>query len=1029
MSFTTPIFIPLTSGLDLSKDSALGEHDLTLAENVDFAVAGQVRGRPGRAASQQFIVRDPSGTSTYFAAQSLAASGFRANGLMRLKDGTDERPMLGTDGRLFVLEGTEWKDRGAFASMRADQPHLFTPQPSTGLVRVVTGPDFGHYTAVAGNEATVSLLNPTTLGYERRASTSIASGYEAGTMARCGTVTATVYRLSTNALRIALRSNGATTISDVLIASDAKATVGDGDAPCICCDFDQTAFFVVYQTTTADTYKVMRVTTSGVVSATYTDTIVGLHGHWVSNSSVAGNFVAVAITHPDGLTTRTLNATAMTNNTTGSTHGTVACAAKECVIGVESTTRVWWAYRQSLATVAGLRVGYANPGTAATAVLAKTYSSVASDGSALGVRYYTPMHQPLLFGGRVYLSIAEYTESVADPSVGTWFTLDLSNLKVGTAVGCFDQPTLVARGRTDGYAGKLTSKQPESAVLRSDSTGWTFVSIDWTTYATSQSGSVAGQASQTVLNRIALTGPRCVVAGEATLFSGGVPRSLAGDQCFEAGFPSLRPSLQLNPTNVGGLLAAGSYSIYVCWMYVDGGGQVHRSAVTGLEQAVTGGASFIDVYVQTPYFTERPAGEVRLEVYSTNTTPASGDPAFLQAVVVPSTTAGSTRYQFGLSSSVVLSTQGLYTLDGAFSHVTPAADGGIAALGRRIWVADRNTVYASLLLNPREGVAWNDEGSLSVALPAGAGRIMALEGMDDKLVVFCERGVWAIQDGGPNNVGVGSDISFPVKLTELGCAGPRSTCVTDRGVLFCSPLDSADPQRGGPWLLDRSLSLTDRKFLGTPALTYFTGNGSWAPEAAFSPERQQAYITVPSADTEGNAGVVVIDFRQSKWSTWSVYEALAGEMRFIDVIGGCLWDVCTEPAGFTAAPGAGSVGDNVYLRVRTTHLFSDGRNGLGWARVRGVSVLGSEGGSGYNMTIYATQDQTFSTNSLSITVPTPAADTTWPTTRTAPEWRLPRQKCASIQIMLQTAVHTARWAAIRLEVQPLPSRAPARNRS
>lgn len=1061
MSFTTPIYIPLIEGLDLSKDALLDGKDLQIAENIDWSVQGQARGRPSRAAAKQFSVRDPAGTPAapaYLADSPFASTGFIANGLMRLRDGNGEHAMLGTDGRLFVYDSSDvWKDRGAFACFKVDQPHVYFTQPPTLVRTKVMGPDFGAFSAASGNEKTMSLLNPTTSAFQSRTTTS-ATPEVVGTMARCGTTTATLYRaLGTNNLRIVLRANGASSLTDVQIATDAVGSGFVGNAPVICCDADQTVFFVVYQTTTANQYKVLRVNTSGTVLATYTGTLAGIWGHWVSNTTVAGNTVVVALTNADGLTLKSLNATTMADLAKDSTHGTVGCAAKEVVVGVESTTKAWWAYRQDTATVAGLRVGFSNPGTAASATLAKTYMSTDSVGGNLGVGIYTPLHQPVLFNGRMYLTLASANFA---SDVATWFTLDLSNLSAGGA-GVFENPTLVARSRPDALALRgVNNFQPEGAVLASDGTGWTFASIEWVTYRTLFTGTTLGQQAVTVLNKISRSGPRCVLAGDATLFSGSVPRSLAGDQCYEAGFPSVRPIFQINPSAPasGGSLN-GSYTLYVCWTYVDGAGQIHRSAASALTQATAGAGTYYDVYVQTPYFSERPAGEVKLEIYSTAANPAPGDPATLQATVNPDFTFGATKYQL---LSVTPGGEELYQLKGEFAHVTPAGDGGIAAMGRRVWVADRGTVYASLLLNPHQGVAWNDEGSLSVNLPAGAGRILALDAMDDKLLVFCERGVWLVQDGGPDNVGAGPDIQFPVRISDLGCAGPRSTCPTDRGVVFCSPLDGTDPQRGGPWLLDRSLSLTDRKYLGSPAVAYFLNNssGSWVPEVAFSPERQQLYVSVPVAGlpaanlygdgggtiggTVGSVGgltpgvlgpdmpgVVVIDFRAGKWSTW-VHQINTGIFWTMDVIRGVLWTKGTEVAPYSGTPGTDADDGAYTMALATGHLFSDGRNGLGWARCRAISVLGSDESGAHDLAIRAIQDQTRVLTSGTISLPAVATSTsasTWPVARQSPEWRLPSQKCSTLKVHLTATPATARWSAIRLDVQPLPSRAPTSQRS
>src|SRR5687767_11636395 len=168
MSFTTPIFVPLVKGLDLSVESMLGGGELVVASNIDFAVQGQVRGRPSRAAARQFQVRDPASpdtSPTYLASAAFNSTGFSPAGLLRVRDATGERAFLGTQGRLFGLEGTEWKDRGAFGCLRVDRMASFTAQDDSGtLKRALKGPDFGSHVGV---DDKISLLNKDTLGFER----------------------------------------------------------------------------------------------------------------------------------------------------------------------------------------------------------------------------------------------------------------------------------------------------------------------------------------------------------------------------------------------------------------------------------------------------------------------------------------------------------------------------------------------------------------------------------------------------------------------------------------------------------------------------------------------------------------------------------------------------------------------------------------------------------------------------------------------------------------------------------------------
>src|SRR5207342_2008405 len=94
-----------------------------------------------------------------------------------------------------------------------------------------------------------------------------------------------------------------------------------------------------------------------------------------------------------------------------------------------------------------------------------------------------------------------------------------------------------------------------------------------------------------------------------------------------------------------------------------------------------------------------------------------------------------------------------------------------------------------------------------------------------------------------------------------------------------------DAARGGLWVLDRQLTITERQFIGKPALGKFLGNGSWVPEVAYSPERQQAYVSVPLASAT-ETGVVVVDTRNGCLSTWT---HPGSDLVSMTTSGGILW--------------------------------------------------------------------------------------------------------------------------------------------
>jgi hypothetical protein len=262
-----------------------------------------------------------------------------------------------------------------------------------------------------------------------------------------------------------------------------------------------------------------------------------------------------------------------------------------------------------------------------------------------------------------------------------------------------------------------------------------------------------------------------------------------------------------------------------------------------------------------------------------------------------------------------------------------------------------------------------------------------------------------------------------------------------------------------------------------------------------------------------------------------MYTSEVGDLASITTVGGYLWSLNTAPGVYSNSPGTDETAGDVTMSLKTSHLAADGKDGLGWSRVRAVSVLPAEGAEDHDLVISALLDQrdpyhsdTFelitavegyrpsflitgtqgtvtmggqvyleaddvitltivdgAINTLLVDTPTQitvqldqgvatwanfftvlltsdnlgvtgstvtAGDVVandyfkshlhtdnvvvvtwppprWPATRPAPEWRLPRQKCSTIRVGLSATPATARWAAIRLDVAPLPRRAPA----
>lgn len=1041
MAFTTPLLLPLVKGLDQSKAPQMGPPDLSVALNVDFTVDGEVRGRPSRATASQFVLRDPTASvvtaPAYLAAQDFDDTGLTPSGLVRVRDVGGERAGLGTQGRFFEHVGSQWLDRGHFACIRADRVHLFddnisSPTDSRGAVV----PTFGHQRTTTVGSTPIWTLLTADGGYEKEQLGGSATHGYAGNGARCGSVHAIVSRGSASNLYIHLRS-GTGAVTSALLATDAVATSDDGDAPIICCDHDETRFFVAYLVTGGTDVKILQVSTAGVVTGSATSVIPGVNGLWLSNTPVAGNRVVLACTDTSGLRLYQFNASTMALVTTSDQYATSAGVdGFEVVVGCQDSTKIWWCYRSADAGDGELVLGTNTIGSTTMTALRRFYGGTAGLNSSLT---WAICHQPLLVDGRMYITLAA---AVGGQTTATWVSLDLTNFYSSVAgTGPFNNPTLVAQGPAQT---SYPHRQPAAAVTLLNDAGWGFATMDWTSFALTEAGlftapDTVGSLARMVWNKLTFSGVKAAHAGVGTYLSGSVPHFVAGGECTEVGFPFIAgvPGLDCaDDGSVGG--TERSFSVQACWRWTDAAGNVHRSGVSSIATQSLGGTFGQDLLaiVTNPWLCEK-AQDVYIELYMTDANPTEDAAHFLQTSVPCDFTAAATSIQLAHADFVAGGAEPIYSDGNVLPNRPVRADGGVVSVGRRLWAASDHVVYASKYITFGEGIGFNDYGTHQVYVPTAAGRIVALEAIDDKVIVFCERGVYAIQDGGPDKTGVGADFMPPLRLSDLAIAGPRSSCSTDIGVVFCTPLDETDASRGGPWVLDRQLTFTERQYMGRAASSFFLGVNDWKPEVAYSSERQQVYIAVNDG-TANNGGAVVLDLRVGKWAVWELTAlTTAGALRGIGVSNGLLWAMNTTPSVYSGTPADGDEGSYPMV-IKTSHLAADGTSPLGWGRVRGIQVLHASGDlpdtpdEAYTLDIDVVQDGTRESGSGPLTIDEPALDTAptlWPSSRQSPEWRLPYQKCATIQVQLTAQPATARWTAIQLNVTPLRGPSPARNRS
>lgn len=1064
MDWTTK-YLPFTRGLDLAKEALLNSEGFVVAENVDWDHDGAICGRPSRSAPMQFRVSNMAGSDdtsanqqpVYGAAQTFASTGFSPLGLCRVRNRSGEHVALACAGRIFSAgpSGTEWVDRGRFNSARVDRLYDYLPnQPGSTITRYGVAPDFGpgpDLSLGSSSAEALQLLNadfspgprvfdnpggafPGTNPYARP------PGGRDGNGARCGTTTAMVSITSTtltdDTLAFTYRTNGADALTTVYLATNATsptrtATGGNGDCPCIVGAGDGSGFYVIYRTSTANQFTLLKVSTTGSILHTASETLTGLVGFWVT-STPDGRAVVTATSTDGHVYFYVFNSTmVLALNygqviTTGSGPG-----LKAVVCGTQDNNTIWWAAVNWTNAATGLSdvvIGRAATGSGSAYQL---LNYAGGGGSATGaILRWSIAHQPVTLNGRVYITLVAAlcgftNDVVTNGGTGTWVTIDLTDLSPsGGADNAF--PDLVARGPTEAT---FPHGEAATATPLTDGTGWVFATIDWNRLEVAWQESTVGVTWSLGINRVTLLSPRAVEIGESVVFSGSVPHVMGRSQCYELGFPFLagQPGIYVTSATGNAVGANGSVTFQALWRWTDDAGIVHRStpSVAGV---FTAGASAtgVQVVVTAPQLIGHRG--VVVEIYATGLNPTGTAPLYLQYTYtfsgpVSGTATVSVTFD-GSTNHLVTNTEPLYTNGGAYANVHVPADGGVAVVGNRLWMATDRVVYASKLLDSENGPGFNDTGALQVSVPAGVGRIQALESQDNRLIILCERGILDVPDGGPDNLGQGLQFATPQRVSELGVAGPRASCVTPRGLVFVVPLNATEYQRGGPWIMERGL--VGVSYLGAPVRNFLAPATGFTPEVAYCPERDTVFMTYSGAGyVATGTGVIVLDFRQDRSATWANQDTPNGAQRSICCANGVLWTLCNEPAPYDGALGSGFDNGTAYTMTLVTDHIPVADNGLAWGRVRSVTVLGTDNTTSCTLTISALLDQNTHLTSGAQTVNGQGGDLgTWPAERQAPEWRLPTQKCSTIQITLSASPAGAEWAALALRVRPIASKAP-----
>jgi len=284
---------------------------------------------------------------------------------------------------------------------------------------------------------------------------------------------------------------------------------------------------------------------------------------------------------------------------------------------------------------------------------------------------------------------------------------------------------------------------------------------------------------------------------EETYFAGGVPMVYAGQGVNEIGLLCWPSRMTSGLFGGGGLTPSSTYGYAFVFSEPDASGLIHRSAPYLANVTLGAGQGTVQWTFPVIPYTQR--GSVVIEVYRTA---ANGTIYYYcgQVSAYGTSITATVTYTDTAADTSITSNALLYTTGGVLDSVCPPSFRQVIRHVERLWGIDDTglVIWYTTTFSPSDAPWFNE----ALTLQFTDETLVALQGMDDKLVVYSSAHIWYVEGQGPDNLGNGSDLTTAVLLpSDVGCASPQSVVAFPGGQFFQAP-------SGGIYLLDRGLNVT-----------------------------------------------------------------------------------------------------------------------------------------------------------------------------------------------------------------------------
>ncbi len=449
-------------------------------------------------------------------------------------------------------------------------------------------------------------------------------------------------------------------------------------------------------------------------------------------------------------------------------------------------------------------------------------STATPSGNIRTCAFVKPFSKPFFLSSRLYIGLAGYDGLPGSKSDYGYALCELDVSATGS-VTSYATPMPTATWSTDvAYPFPATTTSSPNGCMDTSSTYYIatatiFRSFD--TFFAQTSNSVVGAYltfQETGFRLMALNfadSKRWQTAkhGDSIVFAGGLPYCFDGLHAHEAGF-IWRPSILSTTRNTGtGILPVNDTVnhrvTYEYWDSIQRRWNSVTNIATESQTACGTDTASITLTVRPPTVSAKPRGGayffglIRVMLWRSKSS-APSEYIYLDSLVVEPFRTTTVSFTDNHADSDIAANERMYTYGGELENYGPPPCRAIVAHRDRIFALNTETNelwYTKPLINGR-GVEWSRFQKLPLFEKG-----MALGAIESGLLVFTDKGIYALQGSGPSITGLPPDaFSKLYQLSnEIGCSEQCAAFSTPVGVIFRA--------RQGLWLVDKSMSI---KYIG-----------------------------------------------------------------------------------------------------------------------------------------------------------------------------------------------------------------------